>query len=81
MKWSNLIALGMGLSATVILTISMFLIHFGAIVSFVEDSFLIRFIEIAFGLFSIPILIKLMIREIKSSDKTASKKKDKGVRK
>ena len=66
MKWSNLIALGIGLSATVWLTITMILINYGITVTLTESFFIIRAIEIFFGLFSIIILIKLMIKEIKS---------------
>ena len=68
MKWTRLIALGIGMSATVWLTISIVLIHLGITVQLTESNFIIRIIEIVMGIFATAILIKMIIEEICKQD-------------
>jgi len=63
MKYSKLIALSSGLSAIIIITSALILIHGGYKINLIEDNFFIRTIEIYLGIFSIPILFKMIWKE------------------
>lgn len=62
MNWSKIIALATGTSA--VITFSFYLItNYQHPIYFTEPNLIIRSLEVYLGIYSIPILIKLMFKE------------------
>lgn len=67
-RWINIIALSSGLSANIVLTHVLLIIHFkNKTICFYEDNIYIRLIEIIIGIIASFILIKLIYNEVASN--------------
>ena len=67
-KWINVLGIVIGFSAVLSLVIVLFInqgLYIGLKQFYPEGNNLIRYSEITMGLFSLPILTKLLIRELK----------------